>query len=99
MFWVCNVLVRREVVQMAKYVLLLKSAPNGTGDVMRKVHDMGAEIVEIHPLSGYYRSMMVTEAPDDATMARVASNMGTGCMQFPHAFSWDEFANLVAILR
>ena len=92
-------------ITMLKYTQLgiknIKQAP-GRLDVAKKAFKAaGAEIKDFYLVMGQYDAVVVCEAPDDDTMAKLALSTGSqGNVQTEtiRAFTEDEYRKLVADL-
>jgi uncharacterized protein with GYD domain len=96
---------------MPTYIMLNRYTPQGIAnvkqspsriDALRKTfRDAGARIKEAYLVMGRYDTVLVFEAPDDETCARLSLTIGqAGNVQSEtlRAFSEEEFRKLVATL-
>jgi uncharacterized protein with GYD domain len=96
---------------MANYVVLTHwtgegavhadKAPERVEQAREMARAMGAEIKAFYMLMGRYDTMVLMEAPDDATMAKFALSLarkGSVRTETMPAFTEDEFKKLIASL-
>ena len=97
---------------MATYVMLFKFTQKGIENVkespdrveaLKQVfRDMGAEIKVFYLLMGRYDTIIIAEAPNDETIAKLALAIGSeGNVRSEtlRAFTMDEFRQIVAAVR
>ena len=96
---------------MATYISLLSYTDKGAEkikesparvDASRKLfQSMGAELKEFYLVMGQYDAVVVSEAPDDATVAKlllVVGAQGNVKTETLRAFTEDEFRKVIASL-
>lgn len=96
---------------MATYVMLTHwtgegavhadKAPERVEKAREMARAMGAEIKAFYVLMGRYDTMVLMEAPDDATMAKFALSIarkGSARTETMRAFTEDEFKELIAAM-
>ena len=79
----------------------IKEAPDRVEGNMKAAAAMGIEIKSVHALMGEYDWLVVMEAPDSATVSKLAlaaSSRGSVTTKTMPAFSMDEFRAIVADL-
>ena len=96
---------------MATYISLLsytqqgiqniKDSPSRLDSAKKAFEAMGAKVVAFYLVMGQYDIIMVTEAPDDETVAKLALSIGSlGSIrtQTLRAFTEDEYRKVIASL-
>jgi uncharacterized protein with GYD domain len=76
----------------------VKESPARLDAAKEMFRSMGAEIKEFYLVTGQYDMVVVSEAPDDATVAKVALAMGTqGAIRTATlcAFTEDEYRKII----
>lgn len=93
---------------MPTYITIANLTDQGVrnmGDLSKRLQnadksfaDMGAELKEVYLLMGQYDYIVIAEAPDDETMARVTlavAGQGNVRTQTSRAFNRDEMTKIV----
>lgn len=93
---------------MAEYIMLFRFTEKGVGkikDSPQRVKDAkkmfeagGAKIKTFYALLGQYDTMVIAEAPNDETIARLSlqlSALGNVHTQSLRAFSEDEYSSII----
>ena len=96
---------------MATYVLLLRFTQKGIENIKESParHDatvkafkaMGAKLKEMYLVMGQYDAVLVAEAPDDETIAKLVLSLGSkGNIRTEtlRAYTEDEFRKIIAAL-
>jgi uncharacterized protein with GYD domain len=96
---------------MAMYIMLNRYTPQGIGnvkqspvriDALKQVFKAnGAEIKQVFLVMGAYDTVLIVEAPDDETCARLSLSIGVAGyvrVETLRAFSEDEFRKIVAAI-
>ena len=96
---------------MATYVMLVNYTQKGIEDikesparldaVKQAFQAMGAELKKFYLVMGRYDMVVIGEAPDDETVAKLALAIGSGGSvrtETLKAFSEDEYRNIIAAL-
>jgi uncharacterized protein with GYD domain len=97
---------------MAHYIMLWHFTDRGLGNlksqgpkridaVKKAFKDRGAELKEWYSVMGRYDTVLVVEAPDDETMAKVALGieaMGNARSETLRAFNEQEYRKIIAAL-
>lgn len=96
---------------MATYILLLRYTQQGIGNVKESANrldaakkffkSMGAEIKQTFLVTGQYDFVVVAEAPDDETIAKIClttGSMGNVRSETLRAFPEDEYRKIIAAL-
>ena len=96
---------------MATYISLLsysqqgiqniKESPSRLDSTKKAFEAMGAKVVAFYLVMGQYDIIMVIEAPDDETVAKLAlsiSSLGSIRTQTLRAFTEDEYRKVIASL-
>jgi uncharacterized protein with GYD domain len=96
---------------MATYIMLarftqqgiqhIKESPNRLDAGKQKFQALGATLKEFYLVSGQYDMVVIFEAPDDATMAKVMLELGSkGNVQTEtmRAFTENEYREIVGAL-
>ena len=96
---------------MPTYIMLNRYTPQGIGnvkqspariDALKRVFKAnGAEIKQVFLVMGAYDTVLVVEAPDDETCARLSLNIGAAAnvhVETLRAFTEDEFRRIIAAL-
>ena len=96
---------------MAAYIVLtnwtqdgiqqVKESPGRLERTQKAFQDAGAELKAFYMAMGRYDMIAIVEAPDDATMARLALTVGrTGAVRTEtlRAFTEEEYCEIIAAL-
>jgi uncharacterized protein with GYD domain len=96
---------------MATYIVLLrytqqgiqkiKEAPGRIDAAKKAFRAMGAEMKQYFSVMGQYDAVVITEAPNDETVAKLAlavSSQGAIHTETLRAFTEDEFRKIIAAL-
>ena len=96
---------------MATYIILvsytekgiteIKESPARLDEAKKAFQAMGAELKEFYLVTGRYDMIVVSEAPDDETVAKLALAIGsTGAVRTEtlRAFPEDEYRNIISAL-
>ncbi len=96
---------------MPTYIMLNRYSPQGIGNVKQSptridalkqtVKASGAEIKQVFLVMGSYDTVLIVEAPDDETCARLSLTIGAAGnvhVETLRAFTEDEFRRIVAAL-
>lgn len=96
---------------MATYIVLANWTQNGLENVKESPDRLeaakqafqaaGAELKEFYLVMGQYDLVVVAEAPDDETVAKLALSIGSGGgvrTETLHAFTEDEYREIIAAL-
>jgi uncharacterized protein with GYD domain len=96
---------------MATYIILtrwtqkgienVKESPDRLDAAQKAFKDMGAELKEFYLVQGQYDMVVVGEAPDDETVAKLALAIGSaGAVRTEAlcAFTEDEYRKIIAAL-
>ena len=96
---------------MATYIVLVnwtqkgienvKKSPDRLDAAKKAFQAAGAELKEFYLVMGKYDMVVVAEAPDDETVAKVALTIGSGGAirtETLRAFTEEEYRNIVAAL-
>ena len=97
---------------MATYITLLRFTQQGIENVKesptrldaakKAFQAMGAELKEFYSVMGQYDMVIIAEAPDDETVAKLALTIGSaGAIRTEtlRAFTEDEYRKVIAALR
>ena len=97
---------------MSAYIMLInftqqgietiKELPNRIAAARQGVNEMGAEIKDIYYTMGQYDGVVVIEAPDDETVAKIAlavGSVGNVRSETLRAYTEDEFVEITSALR
>ena len=79
----------------------IKESPSRLDSAKKAFEAMGAKVVAFYLVMGQYDIIMVTEAPDDETVAKLALSIGSlGSIrtQTFRAFTEDEYRKVIASL-
>ena len=79
----------------------IKESPIRLNKAKELFHAMGAEIKEFYLVTGRFDMVVVSEAPDDETVAKVALAIGSaGAIRTEtlRAFTEDEYKSIIAAL-
>ncbi len=79
----------------------IKEGPNRLDAAKQAFKAMGAEIKEYYLVTGQYDAVVITEAPNDETVAKLALSIGSkGSIRTEtfRAFSEDEYRKVIASL-
>lgn len=79
----------------------IKESPSRLDSAKKAFEAMGAKVVAFYLVMGQYDIIMVTEAPDDETVAKLALSIGSlGSIrtQTLRAFTEDEYRKVIASL-
>lgn len=96
---------------MATYIMLLRFTEQGIKNIKESparveaakqaARDIGAEVKEFYAVIGQYDTVVVVEAPDDETVARMAlalGSLGNVRTETLRAFTEDEYRKIIAAL-
>ncbi len=96
---------------MATYILLvrytqkgiekIKESPARLDDAKKAFEAMGAKLKDFYLVSGRYDIVVVAQAPDDTTVAKLALSVGSvGAVRTEtlRAFTEDEYREIIAAL-
>jgi len=96
---------------MATYIILasytekgireIKESPARLDEAKKAFQAMGAELKEFYLVTGRYDMIVVSEVPDDETVAKLALAIGsTGAVRTEtlRAFPEDEYRNIISAL-
>ena len=96
---------------MATYILLLrytqqgiskiKESPERSEAAKKMFHLMGGEIKSVYLTAGRYDMVVIAEAPDDETMARIclaAGSLGNVRTETLRAFTEEEYIKIIKSL-
>jgi len=96
---------------MATYIILLrftqqgikniKESPDRVDAVKQTFRAMGAEVKEFYSVMGKYDTVLVVEAPDDETIAKLTlaiGSLGNVRTETLRAFTEDEYRKIIADL-
>ena len=61
----------------AEGIRTLKNNPNRVGEVNKEVEQIGAKVLAQYATLGQYDFVIIVEAPDDKTMAKVSVELGS----------------------
>ncbi len=79
----------------------IKESPSRVETLKKLFQDMGAEVKDFYSVMGQYDTVMIAEAPDDETIAKITlaiGSLGNVRSETLRAFTEDEFRNIVAVL-
>jgi len=79
----------------------IKESPGRLDAAKKAFQAAGAELKEFYLLMGQYDMLVVAEAPDDETVARLALSVGSGGAvrtETMRAFTEDEYQQIIAAL-
>ncbi len=79
----------------------IKESPNRLDAAKQAFKAMGAEIKEYYLVTGQYDAVVISEAPNDETVAKLALSIGSkGSIRTEtlRAFSEDEYRKVIASL-
>ena len=85
----------------SKGIEAIKEGPARLDAAKRAFHAMGAEIQDFYLVSGQYDMVIVAEAPDDETLAKLALSIGSaGAVRTEtlRAFTEEEYRKIVTAL-
>jgi uncharacterized protein with GYD domain len=96
---------------MATYIVLVNFTQKGVGDIKESparleaakgaFKDMGGELKAFYSVLGRYDSVVIAEAPDDETAAKLAlaiGSQGNIRTETLRAFTEDEYRKIIAAL-
>ncbi len=96
---------------MATYINLLRFTKQGIENIKesparvetaRKTYEqLGAKVKDFYCVMGQYDAVLIAEAPDDETMAKIQlalGSLGNGRSETLRAFTEDEYRRIVAAL-
>ncbi|MCF6158567.1 MAG: GYD domain-containing protein [wastewater metagenome] len=96
---------------MATYIILfdftpqgienIKESPNRVELVRQAFQNMGARVKDFYMVLGQYDTIIIAEAPDDETIAKLSlaiSSLGNVLVQTHRAFTEDEYRNIIRTL-
>jgi len=96
---------------MATYIILLrftqqgikniKESPDRVDAAKQTFRAMGAEVKEFYSVMGKYDTVLVVEAPDDETIAKLTlaiGSLGNVRTETLRAFTEDEYGKIIADL-
>ena len=79
----------------------IKESPSRLDSAKKAFEAMGAKVVAFYLVMGQYDIIMVTEAPDDETVAKLAlsiGSLGSVRTQTLRSFTEDEYRKVIASL-
>jgi uncharacterized protein with GYD domain len=77
----------------------IKDSPARLDTAKKAAQAMGVEVTQLYLVMGQYDMVIIAEAPDDETMAKLAiatGSLGNVRTQTMRAFTEDEFRKIVA---
>ena len=96
---------------MATYIMLfrftqkgienIKESPARVEAVEQTFRNMGAKVKEFYLVMGQYDTVIIAEAPDDETIARLSlaiGSLGNVRVETLRAFTEDEYRRIIAAL-
>ena len=79
----------------------IKDSPNRLNQAKELFKAMGAELKEFYLVTGQYDMVVVSEAPDDETVAKISlaiASRGAIRTETLRAFTEDEYSKIIAAL-